>query len=495
MSELRGKVARGAAWMLLARACDRGLGLVSTLILARLLAPDDFGVLAMAMGVVALLEVLRAFGLDVALIRHEAPERVHYDTAWTMNLFMSAGVTALLTALAIPTARFFGEPRLVPVMFFVALVPLISALENIGVVDFRRYLQFDREFRFTLLSRLAGFSVTIPLAFALRNEWALVLGMMTGRVVQVLLSYVFHPFRPRPSVGAWRELYGFSKWLFVNNVIQLATRRSVDFIVGRLAGPRALGLFTISHEIAFTPSSEFAAPINRAVLPGLARQDSSKEARRRGLLDVLSVVALAVLPAGVGLMVTADFVVPVLLGDKWLEAIPLFPPMALYGIINSLGSPLGSMFLALGTPRMVSRLAGLQLAVLLPAMLAGVRAAGAEGAAWSYVVASLVAVPLAYVVLMRRLEIPLGVLIGRLWRPCVAVGFMAVLVRWAAGLVPDATTTPALAAQLLLVVAIGAASYGAFVLGLWWLSGRPAAGERILLDAALRLWERVGSSS
>ncbi len=477
MSDIHRKTAKGAAWMILAQVLDRVIGLVSTLILARLLAPDDYGVVAMAMSVAGLLNLLRAFGLEIVLIQHPAPQRVHYDTAWTMNVLVSLAVGLTLALLAKPTADFYREPQLTLVMVLLALSPVIESLRNIGVVDFRRNLDFDLEFRFTFYSRLVRFVVTVALAFLLQNHWALVTGILVGRVTDVLLSYLMNAYRPRFSLAALSELFHFSKWLLSKNLIQLLTQRSSDFVIGRFSGATALGLFNVANEIASLPSSELAAPINRAIYPSFARQAADRDALRRSLLDVAAIIFLITLPLGVGLIVTSHLIVPLMLGPMWLETIPIVSALALFGLLEGLGSNTGSMFLALGKPQIVTRVATIQLVVLVPSLVFGVRETGALGAAWAYVASTCVSVPLAYWILLQELQLPARTLLARLWRSVVAVLVMAGAVAGLASTLPKPGNLVETALQLVLLVGLGALVYLGTVFGLWIASDRPEGGE------------------
>jgi lipopolysaccharide exporter len=479
--------------MVLARVVDRTLGLASTLVLARLLAPDDFGVIAMAMSIIAVLDLLRAFGLDVVLIQHQAPEPVHYNTAWTMNILVSATVATLLIALAQPASIFYREPDLVIVMMLLALSPLIESCRNIGIVDFRRNQEFDREFRFMLMARLTRFAVTMPLAFYLRNYWALVGGMLFGRLAEVALSYVVHRYRPSPSLAAWRELMGFSKWLLLKNLVQVLTNRSGDFVIGRLVGTRELGLFNVSTEIAAMPSSELAAPINRALLPGFARQASDPAALRKAFLNVVSMITLATLPVGIGLMLTAHLVVPILLGEKWVEAIPFVPILALNGLLMSLGSNTGSFLLGVGESRLVFRLAVLKLIVLAPSLMIGALHAGAIGAAWAYVASTFTVIPVSYAIILRRLDLGVTHLLVRLWRPVSGVAVMTACVHGLSTRLTVASETMEMIVQLLTLAATGAIAYVVTVLLLWNANRRPDGAERFVLDTARTQLQRFRS--
>ena len=162
-------IAKGAAWMLLARLAERCLGLVSLLVLARVLVPADFGLVAMAMSVIAFVELASTFGFDLALIQREHLTREHYDTAWTFQVAVGFLCAGLIAAAAYPSAWFYDEPRLIPVMFVLAISRVLQSFENIGTVDFRRRMDFSREFAFSAWKKIVGFVITVALAVALET--------------------------------------------------------------------------------------------------------------------------------------------------------------------------------------------------------------------------------------------------------------------------------------------------------------------------------------
>jgi len=181
--------------MVLCKLVERGLGLVSTIILARLLLPQDFGLVAMAMSLVAGLELMGAFSFDIALIQNQNAERRHYDTVWTFNALFAAFCALALLVLAKPAAQVCQEHRLENITYVLAFATLVGGFENIGIVFFRKELTFAKEFRFMLRKRLVGFFVTIPLAFTLESYWALVAGI-------VAMKAGGHAELLRPSISA-----------------------------------------------------------------------------------------------------------------------------------------------------------------------------------------------------------------------------------------------------------------------------------------------------
>jgi O-antigen/teichoic acid export membrane protein len=158
---MRGEITRGAAWMVLFRLCDRSIGVVSTTILARLLLPADFGLVAMAMSIIALLEMAMSFSFEIALIQKSNPERDYYDTAWTLNVLSALAGACVTAALAHLVASFYADPRLVAVLLAIAATWLVTGFENVGTVNFRRRMDFAVEFRFMAAKRIIAFVVTM----------------------------------------------------------------------------------------------------------------------------------------------------------------------------------------------------------------------------------------------------------------------------------------------------------------------------------------------
>ena len=165
--------ARGAVLVVGMRWIDRLIGLVSTLILARLLVPEDFGIVAMASVVVGLIDTLLDLGVGSALIQNRDAGREDFDTAWTMRVIQALGAALILWFAAPLAAEYFRDPRVVDVIRVMALAMLIGGFENIGIVAFQKNMEFGSDFRFFFFRRLAGFIVTISLAFWLHSYWAM----------------------------------------------------------------------------------------------------------------------------------------------------------------------------------------------------------------------------------------------------------------------------------------------------------------------------------
>jgi lipopolysaccharide exporter len=492
LEKINNQIAKGAVWMVAFKLIDRGVGLASTVVLARLLAPVDFGLVAIAMMLIGALALLFAFSFDVHLIQKPNAGRAEFDTAWTFNVIFGTVTALLLAALAHVVSVFYHEPRLEAVVYSLALGCFIGGLSNIGPVIFRREMRFDREFKFMLGKRLAPVMVTIPIAIWLHSYWALVIGQLTGTIASVALSYVVSDYRPKLSLKARSELFHASKWLFINNILIFLNGRASEFVIGKLAGVTGLGVYSISYEFATLPTTELVAPINRAAFPGYARLAGDIDQLRNSFLGVISVIALFTLPAGIGIAAVADLMVPAVLGWKWLNAIPLIQVLALFSVLTALQTNISYVYLAVGRPRLITMVAAAQFVVLITLLLPATWRWGATGAAWSFLITAICMVPVNQVLIHKQLNLSAMGYAARLWRPVAAVAMMTLAVQAIKRQLHLGNETHAYVLALLLCVAAGALVYAVSLYILWHLCGRPDGAEKECLLRAEQAMRKVG---
>lgn len=482
MHGIRQQMARGAAWMLALRVIERSAAFACTLVLARLLVPADFGLVAMATSLIAILEIFSAFGVDVVIIQRADATREHYDTAWTLNILVAVVVAALMVLLAWPVSEYYRDPRLVAILCLLAVGSLAQGFENIGVVQFRKEMNFRAEFYFVFGKRMATLLLTIPLALYLRSFWALVIGTVAGRFVGIALSFWMHAYRPRFSLGKLADFVHFSKWLIPQNLLTFMRERSADFIVGRMAGAHALGVLNAATEISNIPGGELVAPINRALLPAYAKLAGDPPSLRREYLSVMAIIILIAIPAIVGLAALAPYAVGMLLGPQWHEVVPILSVLAFYGVIRVISSNAYAAFLAIGRPEIFVRITAINVAFLVPLLVVMTKLYGLIGAAWAYVIAAFASLAPTLRSILRTLELSFSDLFAHIWRPIVGSAFMYVVL---STLLPDVNyqtlTTADSALHLGLFIPLGVVAYAAGVMSLWLVGGRPEGAEAMML--------------
>ena len=464
------------------RWSDRLIGLVSTLILARLLVPADFGIIAMASIMVGLIDVLLDLGVHVALIHAKAPTREDYDTAWTLRL-IQAGLSAALIVLFTPLATdYFGDPRVGPVLYVMALSVLLGSAENIGIVDFQKHMAFGQDFRFFFLRRLAGFVVTVAAALWLRSYWAMVIGALSGRMVGVVLSYRMHDFRPRPSLARARQLWSFSQWVLLRNIGVYVATRVDKFVVGR-HGPAGMGSYALADEIAAMPTSELLAPLGRVLFPAFVEQRDRGDDLLRGFSLALGVQSLLAIPAGVGLAMVAPQAVPLLLGEVWLMTVPLIQILALVNVVGAITHSSIYLLLAQGRVKALAGIAWLEPALFLALALAFARHGDLAAIALTRLGAVAIGALGFFVLVLRWTPgLTAGALFAQVWRPVLAAGGMA------AALHALPMLEVPLAVHLAARILAGALVYAVLMLALWRAARSPDGAERYCLQKIRILW-------
>jgi lipopolysaccharide exporter len=486
-------MAKGALWSVLMRFAVRSIGIVSTIVLARLLVPADFGLVVLASMLVALLELLSELELSTFLIFRRGADRSYNDTAWTLSL-LRGGMTAIVLVISASfAASFFAEPRLQNVIYVLAFGCLIDGLANVGVVEFQKSLNFERDFRLLVFTKLASFTVTVLSAVLLRNYWALVIGTLCGSLALLVLSYTMHPYRPRLSLARTRDIVQFSSWLLANNLLYYAQRRSYAFVIGKILDAASLGFYSLAREVSALATSELAVPIRRALLPGLAALAHDPVAMRRAFLDGLSMIVMLTLPVTVGIALVADPLVRLAMGPKWVEAIPVMQVLAVAGIARVCSANSDAHLLALNRPHEITVLACFGAVVGVLSMLWATSIWGLIGAAWATSATAACQLLLNYAIIWRATGIPptaVGAVVWRSIAACLAMSgaVLALLDRW-----PRTDAPFALWWELCCACIVGALSYVVTHLVLWRLSGAPPSAERHALRVASRLAARFGS--
>lgn len=477
---LKKRLIHGSLWMVAMRMAGRFIGLINTIVLARILLPADFGVVAMATLVVGLLEVLAAFGVDLALIKNQTAERRHYDTAWTFKIIQGF-VVALGVLAATPfLITYFNEPRLYSLVLLLAAGVIVNGFENIGVVAFRKDLDFAKEFYFNVFKRVTTVAVTIACAVVFRNYWALAIGIVVGGVLNVIISYLMHPYRPRFSFAAAGEMWHFSKWMMFLSVATYGIFRIDEFIVGGLKDSAKMGVYNVAADIAQMPSNEIVMPVSRALFPGYAKLRSEPGRLASAFLNVFAAVALVAIPAALGLMAVAHDFVVVVLGNKWLEAIPVVEWLAVFAAGLAFGSITTNLLISLDKIKWVAVLSWSFLLLLVPAIgLAAVRF-DIDGIAAARAMTFFIYIAALMLAVKKVLPVTLGQFFQRLWRPVVASLAMVLTIKTAhLGIELPLLT-------LLMDVGVGALAYSVVLLGLWTISGRPDTIEKTALEFVVK---------
>ena len=466
--------------MVLFRLLEKSISIVSTIVLARLLVPEDFGLVAMAMTVVALLDLMRTFGLEMALIQNQDATPRHYNTAWTFNILASTMIAIVLYAVTPIAISFYGEPRLAGIMPFLALGVFVMGFENIGVVLFRKEMNFSKDFIYMLSRKVINFVVAMGLVFYIRDYMALIYAFLIGKVLVLIMSFMIHPYRPRLTLSERKDLFAFSGWLFLNNILMFINQRAPEMIIGRLADAKSLGFYNVSFDISRMTSAGIIQPINRAAIPGFSKLNKDYHALKNSYLNTMGMIALLITPASLGFAIISPVVVPVLLGEKWLDAIPVMQALAVALLVGAIGNNF-SIYISLGKPKFVTFIALLRNALLIPTVYFAVTHYGIIGAAWSFLLVSAITTPISYWKVCSILKITFNEIASRYIRPILASVTMCLVLNYLYNNYISLHANHYSVLDLIVLILAGGSAYITAQFALWKIAGSPPGCERQII--------------
>jgi len=360
------RVIRGGIWIFALRMTTRGLGLLRTIVLARLLSPEDFGLFGIAMVSISVLETFSNTGFNAAVIQRQGDTESYLDTAWTVSAIRGVVLFLCLFFASPLIAKFFNSSQAESVIRIIAISILLQGFGNIGVLFFQKDLEFRKQFIYEMSGTLVGLFVAIILAITLKNIWALVYGGLAANFVRLFMSYLVQPYRPkfRFELGKFQELFGFSKWILGSGILLFLITQGDDIFVGKVLGVTALGFYQMAYALSNLPATEVCHVISHVTFPAYSKFQDDLPRLRKAYLKVFHFTAFLSIPLSAGIFIMAPDFTRIFLGEKWILMVPAFQVLAFWGIVRSLGATTGPVFQSVGRPEVLTKLQLLVLVLL-----------------------------------------------------------------------------------------------------------------------------------
>lgn len=335
---LRGQVFSGLAWKVLSQVVGQGGRLVVAILLARLLAPRDFGLASMCLVFSSLVLVFSDLALGAALVQREKLGDNDRPTAfWTS---VAAGVVFTLIGLvaAVPLAAFYHEPDVKPLLMVLSSTFLISSIATTHEALLVRELQFRAVELRVMIGLLVGAVAGVITALQGGGPWAIIAQQVTTALVTTILLVKRSPWRPtlRFSRAALRDMSGFSGFVLGHRLLYYIHRNADNLLIGRFIGAAGLGVYTLAYNVMLIPFSRIAGPIQQVLFPAFSRMQDEPERIAALWIRATRLVGAISIPALCGLVVVAPDFVPVVFGHRWDDAIPLIQILAWVGLLQSL---------------------------------------------------------------------------------------------------------------------------------------------------------------
>lgn len=366
MSSEARKVVTGLGWVSAANYTNRLLGFVTTLILARLLAPEQFGLVAIAAMMVDVLKIFRDLGLGQALIYRRDDSPLAYDTALAMIVPLNILLIAIAAAISPLVSAFFANPSITPVLIVMSANLLPIGIRAVPEALLRRGVDFKKLAIPEVISAAVASVVGIAMALLDFGVWALVARTLTASILGALLIWGYVQYRPRlrfdRQIG--RELFGYGRFVVGATLLSVALYNVDKLYIGKLAGVTALGLYSMAGMLANMPVTEFGHLLCRVIFPVLCDLNQDQQRLRETFLTAFRYNALAVVPLGIVLAMFGDEIATIAFGAKWHGAGPLLRVLALAALLRAISSVSHELLRATGNVQAVQRFIFARLIVL-----------------------------------------------------------------------------------------------------------------------------------
>lgn len=491
MRNIRPRLVRGSLWISGGRAASNLLTVVSTIMLARILVPADFGLVALASTMLAILSAITNISMASALIHHRDPTPEHYHTAWTLSVVRGVALALIFCALAWPASLFYRDARLDEVMYALSSVVLLTGLANPRLIMMQKQLVFWQVFVLDIANNLVMALVSIVIALIYDSYWALVLGAIAGQLASTILSFSLFPFRPRVGWKHVRELWSFSMWLTLGQAINVLNYRVDHLLVGWFLGRAQLGYYSVGRNLAVLPSREAILPLTRTLFPAFAAVADDLPRLRRAYQRAQSLVTAIALPAGIGCALIADPLVRLAMGQKWAPAIAVIQVIASVYAFQTLGSLVMPLAMATGRNKLLFNRSLQVLILRLPLVIVGMSLWGLAGFLYARSVVGILSIFINMVMIRSIAGLGIFAQLRANHRCLVAVTTMAAAVIGLQQLLPAASGPGDWAVSIAVSAIAGAAIYLLASVLLWLAAGRPSGPETEVAEMAHKLRVRL----
>ena len=450
------KAARGMGWNYLAFGLGKLLNLVTIAILAHILPPETFGIVALATLAIDYLSVLsNEIGIGSAIIQRQDSVEEASSTAFTLNLLTGALLTAITFAIAPLAATFFKEPSVTPILRILGLTFFITAIGSVHNARLLKELNLRTRAIPELGNSIFKGIISISLALVGFNEWSLVFGQLAGAAMATILLWIVFPWRPRLKwdINIAKDLFKYGLPVMGNNALSILEDGFDYLLIGRLYNATALGIYTLAYRLPEMMIINTLWVMTAVLFPTFASLQDQKDALKRGFLSTMRYVEILVTPISLGMIIAADPIIRIAFGEQWIEAIPIMQILSLYALIISIGFHIGDVYKAIGRPDLLIKIS-------IPVFLIRVLAIwiGAQhsliGVAFGHLIAGIIGLIIELIVAARILTISVKDIVREL---TAFIGGMALLALGIPTLFLTVHTTPLI--RLLAVGAAGALGY------------------------------------
>jgi len=406
-SDISEGVAKGGLLLFFERFIIRGLFFIKTIIVARILFPDDFGLFGMATLALSIVDLIFQPGMASAIVHEKENIKKYLDSAWTINILRGLVLGLLLFFVGAPlTGKFFHNEMAVPLARALSLSFFMGGFLNIGATLLQKEMRFNRIFFYDVFYVVINVGALIAAALILRNVWALIFGMLIAQFADLILSYIFHPYRPKLSFDFKRvwHLFGFGKWIWFSGIIGFLVGQGDNLTVGRMLDPKDLGLYQVAFALATLPAVEIAKAMGTLLFPFYSKIQGDTGRLKEAFVRITRIIFFVTIPASFGLLALAPQAVSFVYSSKWLAMVPALYVLIIYGFFKCFEFLLNPLFLGIGRPKIATFISIIQASFMFVLIVPLIKNFGLIGAAAAVLSGAFAAQAISFFILKKTID-------------------------------------------------------------------------------------------
>lgn len=448
--------ARGVLWTGGGQVLKQVIQVASSIMLARLLVPQDFGLLGMAMVFVGVAQLFADFGVGAAIVQAQSSTDEVLSSAFWSNVLV-AGVLMIAIMVGAPyIGRFWGSPEVATVLSVSAVVLLLASVQVVPQAILYRDMRFGEVAFSGLWGSLAGATAAVLLAWSGFGVWSLVAQPLVGSTVTIGLMFYFTSWVPRfaYSWSSVRDLVHFSGGLLGTSLLGYAQRNADSFLIGKFLGSGPLGYYQMAYQLMLYPLQQVSSVIVKVLFPTLSKIQDDLPRLRSGYLKAVAGIAVITFPMMMGLFAVAEDFVLAVFGEKWLGMLPLVKILSWIGLIQSVVTTVGIVMISVGKVRQLFLFSLTTTPLLIVALLVGVQW-GVVGVAWAYAATMVVMCTATLFYVFSFIDLPMAAFLASVWRPFASGAIMLVSIM----LLATQLAIPTVMLKLILEILFGVVVY------------------------------------
>lgn len=405
------------------------ISVIVTIILARILDPKDYGLVALCNVVIGFISVLTEIGLGTAVIQRKNVTDAHYATAYWATI-ISAIVLCIITIILSPiVAKFYSEQLLVKLINVMAIGFILTSLTSIHTAILNKKLEFAKIVLVRIYKTIIVCITSIMLAINGFGVWSLILGGLVAQVITMPLVWKWSKWKPKFvfDISCFKELFGFSSYILGFNTVNYFSRNADDMIVGKLLGPFALGNYSIAYELMKKPLQHISSSVGSVLFPVFSTVQNDKEQIGRIYLKVVRTISIITFPVMVGLSIISDEFILLLYGNKWHSAIYPLKILCFVGAIQSVESICGNIFISQGRSDIQFKWSIYFVFATISSFLIGAKY-GLNGVVNAYALVCFISFPIGNYLALRLINLRLYDFFNQMFPAFISTAIMAMTV-------------------------------------------------------------------